>query len=122
MFTGVVTAKRGRFHSTGSTIPSKDLNLLPQYFIPPFDYIPKIHPQFPELSGPSGPRIRKTNSYDVEFEYPKLQHGFVWNFTPLYIAFDSWESTRSFSIDYTIHAGNVIDDLDGRLSVVIGNV
>jgi hypothetical protein len=96
-------------------IPSKEMNLMPSVSLP---YFPDIH-RLPELTDPSLPRIRKTKSYDVTFEYEKLQHGFVWTLTPLYAAFDSWESAQSFSIDYTIHAGNMIDEQTGELGVVI---
>jgi hypothetical protein len=51
-----------------------------------------------------------------------LQHGFVWTLTPLYATFDSWESAKSFSIAYTIHAGNMIDDQTGELGVVIKRI
>jgi hypothetical protein len=58
----------------------------------------------------------------VTFEQDKLQHGFLWTFTPLYAAFDSWESAKSFSIDYSIHAGNIIEEQRGKLSVIIEKI
>jgi hypothetical protein len=75
--------------------------------------------RMPQPRDPSLPRIRKTNSYEVTFETENLQHGFVWTLKPLYATFDSWESSKSFSIDYSIHAGNMIDDQAGELGVVI---
>jgi hypothetical protein len=95
--------------------PSKEMNLFPSVSL--LSSFPDI--RMPQLRDPSLPRIRKTNSYEVTFETESLQHGFVWKLTPLYAVFDSWESTKSISIDYTIHAGNMIDDQTGELGVVI---
>jgi hypothetical protein len=99
--------------------PSKEMNLFPNVSL--LSSLPDI-PRLPQLRDPSLPRIRKTNSYDVTFENEKLQHGFIWTFSPLYVAFDSWESAKSFSIDYTIHAGNMIDEQSGQLGVVIEKI
>ena len=95
--------------------PSKEMNLFPN--VSPLLAFPNI--RMPQPRNPSLPRIRKTNSYDVTLENEKLQHGFIWNFSPLYAAFDSWESAKSFSIDYTIHAGNMIDEQTGELGVIV---
>ena len=95
--------------------PSKEMNLFPSVSL--LSSFPDI--RMPQLRDPSLPRIRKTNSYEVTFETENLQHGFVWTLTPLYATFDSWESSKSFSIDYSIHAGNMIDDQTGELGVVI---
>jgi hypothetical protein len=103
-------------------VPSKEINLFPQFSLPSsLSYIHGLQTRFSQPRDPSVPRIRKTNSYDVQFEYDKLQHGFIWNLASLYVAFDSWESAKSFSIDYTVHAGNMIDDSEGELGVVIEN-
>jgi hypothetical protein len=71
---------------------------------------------------PNEPKIRKTNSYEVTFESKKLQHQFVWNCAALYVVFDSWVDVKSFSIDYSLHAGNVMKDREGKLHVVIEKV
>jgi hypothetical protein len=98
--------------------PSKEMNLFPNVSL--LSGFPDI--RIPQPRDPTLPRIRKTNSYDVTFEYEKLQHGFVWTFTPLHAAFDSWESATSFSIDYTVHAGNLMDEQSGQLGVVIDKI
>ena len=100
-------------------VPSKEINLFPNVSL--LSSFPDIH-RLPQLRDPSLPRIRKTNSYEVTLENEKLQHGFIWTFTPLYVAFDSWESAKSFSIDYTIYAGNMIDEQTGKLGVVIEKI
>jgi hypothetical protein len=95
--------------------PSKELNLYPNISF--LSTIPDLRLPLPRNR--SLPRIRKTNSYEVTFETDKLQHGFIWTLTPLYAVFDSWESAKSFSIDFAIHAGNTIDERTGQLAVVI---
>lgn len=104
-------------------VPSKDM--FPNFSLVLPSYLADFHasPQFHDpLHNPRLPRIRKTNSYDVTFENDKLLHGFVWNLTPLYVAFDSWGSIGSFSIDYNVHAGNMIDERTGKLGVEIETV
>ena len=96
--------------------PSKDV--FPGLGLSVPSYLADLH-ALPQFRNPRLPRIRKTNSYDVTFETDRLQHGFVWNLDPLYASFDSWETIRSFSIDYSVHAGNMIDKETGTLGVEI---
>jgi hypothetical protein len=105
------------------TVPSKEMRLLSQAaLLPSLHHLSDAGIRFPNPRNSSLPRIRKTNSYDVEFEREKLQHGFVWHCDPLYVVFDSWESAGSFGIDYSIHAGNMIDDCEGQLGIEIDKV
>jgi hypothetical protein len=95
-------------------VPSKEVD----WGLDPLAFAPIFHHNLsPALFDRSLPRIRKTNSYDVTFEYQKLQHTFVWTIAPLYVAFDSWESASSFSISYNVHAGNMITDLAGSWKI-----
>jgi PIN domain-containing protein len=96
--------------------PSKEPNIFPNVSFP---YLSDLRVPMPSPVNTFLPKIQKTNSYDVTFEYDKLQHGFLRNFPKLFVQFDSWESASSFSIDYTIHAGNMIADTRGKLGVVI---
>ena len=97
-------------------VPSKEASWYPS--ISALSGFPDIS-RLPTLRNPSLPKIRKTNSYDVTFEFPKLQHGFSRKIEPLYVAFDSWDSVSPFAIEYTIHAGNMIDDETGQLGVIV---
>jgi rRNA-processing protein FCF1 len=98
------------------SVPSMEMNLFPSVsFLPGFPDINRLT----SLPDRTRPRIRKTNSYDVTFEVLKLKHGFIWTIEPFYVAFDSWASAASFAIDYTIHAGNMIDQQTGHLSIVV---
>jgi hypothetical protein len=96
-------------------VPTKTLGLVPG--LAALSVSPNI--QLTRLHNSGLARIRKTNSYDVEFSHNKLQHNFDWTLDPLYLSFDSWESTSSFAIQYTIHAGNMIDDQRGELAVIV---
>ncbi|HEV3039318.1 MAG TPA: PIN domain-containing protein [Candidatus Angelobacter sp.] len=81
-----------------------------------------ILPDYSHLTNPrppAGPKIRKTNSYDVTFERKKLNHGFTWTLDPLLAIFESREAASSFSIDYTIHAANLRKVVEGQLNVII---
>ena len=99
-------------------VPSKELS--PFANVSLLSSIPDIHSiRSLQSRDPTLPTIRKTNSYDVTFQYEKLQHGFAWSFTPLYVAFDSWDSANSFAIDYGVHAGNMIADQYDKLDVIV---
>jgi hypothetical protein len=100
-------------------IPAKQLNLASTYAAP-LIRSPNLNSWYP--NPPRQPKIRKTNSYEVEFQYAKLNHGFLINCDRLYVAFDSWESAQSFSLEYIIHAGNMISEHEGKLGVVVNKV
>lgn len=97
--------------------PSKELNLLPSTYL--FQTFAGIEPRIPLPRNPNLPTIRKTNSYDVTFERPKLNHGFIYELGPLFVSFDSWDSVGSFSIKYIVHAANLIEEKRGELGVVV---
>jgi len=97
-------------------VPSKEMNFFPETsLLTSFPYIPRM----PTLPDRTIPKIRKTNSYNVTFEVPKLKHGYIWTIGTFCVAFDSWASAASFAIEYRIHAGNRIDPQTGELGVVI---
>jgi hypothetical protein len=101
-----------------SPVPSKEISLMPSFARLSGLSLPDIA-RMPSLPDPTLPKIRKTNSYEVTFQFEKLQHGFIRRFRSLYVLFDSVATAASFSIDYTIHAGNMIDKCTGQLGVVI---
>jgi len=58
--------------------------------------IPNLNPIIPyninpnvNLNLPSGPRVKKTNSYDVDYDIPKLKHGLMYKLDSVYILFES---------------------------------
>ena len=66
----------------------------------------------------NSPTIKKTNSYDVDYNRKKLKHGYIEKLEKLTIIFDSKSEIKNFQIDFNISAANVIDMLSGKLNVV----
>lgn len=90
--------------------------------------IPNLNPIMPRLINtninsnlPSGPYIKKTNSYDVKFNVPKLKHNIQITLDPVYILFKSIELAKSFSVSYSILADNLPEPSEGTLNIVIYN-
>ena len=90
--------------------------------------IPNLSPILPRnfnpninLNLPSGPHIKKTNSYDINYDIPKLKHGLMRELDPLYILFKSIKQAKSFSVSYSILADNLPDPTKGNLNIVIYN-
>lgn len=67
----------------------------------------------------SAATIRRTNSYDIDFKVRALKHCCRVDFDTLYIIFDSWDTAKSFSIDYELHAGNVPNVVTGQLHIAV---
>lgn len=73
-------------------------------------------------SGPSnvgGPRIKRTNSYDVKVNVRKSKHGIQEPLDVMYLTFEPSAIPRGFSIDYEIHASNLPKRVTGKLNVII---
>jgi rRNA-processing protein FCF1 len=65
------------------------------------------------------PRIKRTNSYDVDVSLPKAKHGLNEELDVMYITFESLSIIRNFTIDYTIHAANLPQRITGSLHVTV---
>lgn len=63
--------------------------------------------------------IKRTNSFDVNFEIRTLKHNQGLSLEPLYILFDSFQTAKSFSIDFRIQADNMPLENKGELNIVI---
>ena len=75
--------------------------------------------RLPPPGNVSGPTIRRSTSYDVEFNVRKLKHGFSEKLDLLYLTFDSYDMAVSFEINFRINAGNMPKESFGHLHVVI---
>jgi hypothetical protein len=73
------------------------------------------------LNLPSGPHIKKTNSYDVDYNIPKLKHGLMHKLDSVYILFESISLAKSFHLKYSILADNLPEPSGGTLNIVIYN-
>jgi len=86
-----------------------------------YAYLPDLA-QLRMPAGPSnvsGPRIKKTNSYDVKVHVERAKHGMEVALDVMYINFDPAVGPRSFAIDYTIHASNLPTHVNGTLNVIV---
>ena len=79
----------------------------------------RIQPQPGPPPNVSSPSIRRTNSYDVRSQVKKAKHGYIMRIAAFGCAFDSYESAKSFQIDYSVTAANSPKASAGKLSVVI---
>lgn len=66
-----------------------------------------------------GPKIIKTNSYDVTFYRKELKHFYNCALDELVVIYKSQDEMNSFSINYEIIAANLPNKSTGDLSVII---
>ncbi len=64
------------------------------------------------------PVIKKTNSYNVDFNRKQIKHGYSEKLENLSIVFNSYEDIKNFKIDYIISAGNMPEKIEGKLNVI----
>jgi hypothetical protein len=69
----------------------------------------------------NSPQIRKTNSYDVDHEWPSLKHGYQARVISLEIVFTSFDMIKSFNVPYQISAANHPDTQKGELHFIVPN-
>jgi len=93
-------------------------SLIPSF---PSSYIPSIITPNINRNLSSGPKIRKTNSYEVKYGLDKLKHGIQKYLKPVYILFESIDLAKSFKISYSILADNLPEPSNGNLNIVILN-
>lgn len=69
--------------------------------------------------GNLGPDIKKTNSYDVNYNVDYLKHSYQRKLDDLLITFDSPEDVKSFGVEFIISAGNMTEQVSGTLNVIL---
>lgn len=90
-----------------------------------FGYSDHLHSHLDYLSSPvgpsnvSGPKIKRTNSYDVKVSVRRAKHGIEEPLDTIYLTFESSAMARSFAIDYAIHASNLPSHVTGTLNVIV---
>jgi hypothetical protein len=67
----------------------------------------------------SAPRIRRTNSYDVNIHILRVKHLLKVKFDELFIMFKSYEDAQSFHVNYEILAANLPQKTEGSLHIII---
>lgn len=75
---------------------------------------------FPKVNtGPELTKLKKTNSYDVEFKVRDLKHNQNVGLPKLFVCFENIESMSSFHVDYTLMIANLPNKIEGQLHVII---
>lgn len=82
----------------------------------PKPYFPDIHALSTMVSSFS---IRRTRSYEVEDCFHSIKHGEHERIRDLLLVFDSFESARGFSIDYTLRPRNLPEPVTGQLHIEV---
>lgn len=68
------------------------------------------------------PQIRKTNSYEVEYDYKSLKHNRTWNWPPLWITLtESPQIMPAINIDYKITVANLPEMIEGKLTIKLSS-
>lgn len=67
----------------------------------------------------SGPSIKKTNSYDVDYFVRSIKHNQSHQLDSLLLTFDSLDTASNFRIDYKIMAANIPNEVTGNVNVII---
>jgi hypothetical protein len=67
----------------------------------------------------SGLSIKRTNSYDVHTHVQRAKHNLDVNLDPLFVVFDSFDTAKSFSVEYQIIAANIPNEVVGKLHVIV---
>lgn len=89
------------------------------------DLYPLYHHDLSHLGLPGkpsnvgGPKIKRTNSYDVSVNVLKSKHGIPEPLDVMYLTFEPSAVLCSFAIDYEIHASNLPKRATGKLNVII---
>lgn len=86
-----------------------------------YAYLPDLG-QMRMPAGPSnvsGPKIKRTNSYDVKVHVARAKHEIEVALDVLYITFDPITGPQSFAIEYEIHALNLPTHVNGILNVIV---
>ncbi len=65
------------------------------------------------------PRIKRTNSYDVNIHVQRVKHLLKVKFDELVIMFNSYEDAQSFRLNYEILAANLPHKTEGALHIII---
>lgn len=64
------------------------------------------------------PKIKKTNSYNVDYYRKQIKHGYSERLEDLSIIYDSYIDIKNFKLDYIISAGNMPDKIEGKLNII----
>lgn len=87
--------------------------------IPYYPRIQDLENHLVSKDSPSGPFIKRTKSFEVKYQIPKLQHGIHFTLESLFVIFDKIENACSFHIGYAILADNLPEATKNKIAVVV---
>ena len=61
----------------------------------------------------------QTKSYELREHFDKIKHGYLMRIRPIFLIFDSFDEMTSFNFDYKIAVGNLPENINGQLNVII---
>jgi rRNA-processing protein FCF1 len=105
--------------------PKKPKNLLEQFNSfntsanMPYDFSNISHPPSIDLKI-NKPSIKKTNSYDVNYEIGYIKHFHKIELEKVVALYESFEKMKNFQINYSITAENIPEQVHGVLNVSFG--
>lgn len=67
----------------------------------------------------TGPEIRFTNNYEVQYHVRRLKHGLVAELDPIYLDFSGSQNIESFHAEYRIIAGNIPEQIEGQIHLIM---
>ena len=79
--------------------------------------IPK--PYMPQIGDISAFDLKKTKSYELTDHFKRIKHGDFVQLPELFLIFESFDSAKSFSCEYTIRPANIPEPLCGSINFVI---
>ncbi len=105
--------KLGDFLKKWNLVSEFPENLARQLLVAPPKPSPTIY------SNASRPYFQRSRSCDVRFKVKQLKHYFHESLSELYVSFPSWETVKSFEIDYSLLAANIPQRVKDTLRVVV---
>lgn len=119
---GFTLSKKDEYYSKEREPTPPELSM---YSLAPFD-MSQMMPHFPFHKLPDidlrGFSITKSNSYDVKDHFKSIKHNHIGTVYPLYITFDRFEDVQSFDITCKITAANMVDMIEGKISVIVTKI
>ena len=79
-------------------------------------FIPSYQPSFGVKKTFS---LMQTKSYELREHFDKIKHGYLMRIRPIFLIFDSFDEMTSFNFDYKIAVGNLPENINGQLNVII---
>ena len=83
-------------------------------------YLPNFYSNMPSMPETeiNKPTIRKSDSYDVDFQRNYLKHNYKTKLDTLAVIYRKFDDKQNFNIDYVISAANMSEIIQGSLNII----